>query len=150
METKVISLIKEINHNLTSSKRTDGTSYTHLKDGRPQWMRDAILAAHGGRLPNDQVYRMIDRIVSTLSECKNDGEIEESLISIEPDIYTSDLTEWLNDRNDNVYYLTQALEESDTKDGFQLLSYAQAIFIREIADGLIHALNEIVDKQEVS
>lgn len=44
---------------------------------------------------------------------------------LEADVYTSDLTEWLNERNEHVYYLTEALRDFDCKDGFEALTYAQ-------------------------
>lgn len=52
--------------------------------------------------------------------------------SIEADVYTSNLTEWLNSKNSRVYYLTEALEEIEFKDGFQLLAYAQSREIEEV------------------
>lgn len=57
---------------------------------------------------------------------------EELREAIEADIYTSDLTEWLNSKNSRVYYLTEALEELDVKNGFHLLSYAQFLEIEEV------------------
>ena len=47
------------------------------------------------------------------------------------DIYTSNLTAWLNHNNSNVYYLTEALEEQEIKDGFNLLQIAQYKAIEE-------------------
>lgn len=52
--------------------------------------------------------------------------------SIEADVYTSNLTEWLNSKNSRVYYLTEALEEIELKDGFKLLAYAQTREIEEV------------------
>lgn len=48
------------------------------------------------------------------------------------DVYTSDLTEWLHDRNGNVSYLTDALEEHGVKDGFKALQMAQYKAIEEL------------------
>jgi len=147
----VITLAKELQEYLTRSTREDDTTYVHLKDGYPQWMKDVIREAHGDRLPDDDVYERIEDIIDTLSDIDDDAsedEIQERIDGIEPDVYTSDLTEWLNARNDNVYYLTEALEEMEIKDGFQLLAYAQSIYIREIANTLISELQKLVDEQE--
>ena len=56
-------------------------------------------------------------------------------------IYTSDLTEWLNASNHNVYYLTQALGEYDLKDGFQVLTQAYCLAQYDIFESLISAIN---------
>lgn len=48
------------------------------------------------------------------------------------EVYTSNLTAWLNSNNNNVYYLTEVLEENEVKDGFQLLQLAQYKAIEEI------------------
>jgi len=47
-------------------------------------------------------------------------------------VYTSDLTTWLNDNNNNVNYLTEVTEEIGEKDGFKLLQLAQYKAIEEI------------------
>ena len=49
----------------------------------------------------------------------------------ETEIYTCNLTKWLNDNINNVYYLTESLEEFGEGDGFKLLSMAQYKAIEE-------------------
>lgn len=58
------------------------------------------------------------------------------------DVYTSNLTEWLNDNPNNVYYLTEAREETEETDGFKLLQIAQFKAIGELYN---NALSIIVD-----
>jgi len=48
------------------------------------------------------------------------------------DIYTSDLTEWLNESNGHVHYLTEALEDLQFKDGHHVLANAQRKCIRDV------------------
>ena len=117
-----------------------------MKDGSPDWMRDnVIFPAHDDKMPDDTTYRFIEMAVDAIADCENEDEIEERIFEIEPDIYTSDLTAWLNERNDHVYYLTEALEEMDIKDGFALLSAAQAIQIREVAFSVLGSLQGLCD-----
>lgn len=76
----------------------------------------------------DQFADILERYPNMLMD-----EIQDEIRdSIEADVYTSDLTEWLNSKNSRVYYLTQALEELDVKDGFQLLAYAQSREMEEV------------------
>ena len=60
----------------------------------------------------------------------------------EVDVYTSGLTEWLNNNNENVYYLTEVLEENEIKDGFKLLQIAQ---FKEIDEVFNSALNLMIE-----
>lgn len=57
-------------------------------------------------------------------ECKD--------IELEPDVYTSDLTAWLNEDENNVNYLTDAIKEFGITDGFQAISQAQAMWKYDI------------------
>ena len=67
----------------------------------------------------------------------------------EVDVYTCNLTKWLNDNNDNVYYLTEALEEFDEKDGVKVLTLAQYKAIEEHFNNLANILIEhLKDKFE--
>ena len=68
----------------------------------------------------------------------------DALSEIEPDCYTSDLTSWLNSNSRNVYYLTEALEEMEIRDGFQALSYAQSRYIDEIGYAIIDGIDELI------
>jgi len=71
--------------------------------------------------------------------------------ALEADDYTSDLTEWLNERNDNVYYLTEVLEDGIPEDGFTLLQDAQVKHKNEIYTIIFNMLEwylEVEDKDE--
>lgn len=119
-----------------------GKNITIYKDNAPQELIDAIHEAHGDRLPDDYIYQWFKDILSDLSdysiETQEDideamGEIIDSNISV----YTSDLTEWLNTNNNNVYYLSEVLDEYGSElDGFQLLSIAQSKAIQEVFDAI--------------
>ena len=68
---------------------------------------------------------------------ENRSEIVDSLV----DVYTSDLTEWLDSNNNNVYYLGEAQKELGIQeDGFKLLAMAQYMAIDEIFSEVIELL----------
>jgi len=97
-------------------------------------------------VPDDTTYKFIQEAIDAISECADNAtedNIRDRLNEIEPDCYTSDLTSWLNERADHVYYLTEALEESGTKDGFQALSIAQGIQIHEVGEAVLSALQAV-------
>ena len=55
----------------------------------------------------------------------DESDAHEIVADQEADVYTADLTAWLHASNDNVYMLTEVLNEYEPKDGFELLAMAQ-------------------------
>jgi len=91
----------------------------------------------------EQVWRCLNWLVDEAPE--SDVLIEDALLDTidrEVDIYTSNLTKWLNQSPSHVYYLTEALEENGIKDGFQLLALAQYRAIEEIWRGVLDLVSE--------
>ena len=136
-----------------TKQRDNGKSYICIEglagQDYPQWMQDVIFAGHLDTMPNDESYKAIRDIISSIADLAEDTEWEtaseviEALQdnnSIEADCYTSDLTEWLHSNNSYVYYLTQALDEYGCKDGFQALTMAQQIWLEEVAQAVADAL----------
>jgi len=136
-----------------TKQRDNGKSYICI-DGQagkdyPQWMQDVIFAGHLDRMPNDESYKAIRDIISSIAELdegtewKTASEVIEALRdnnSIEADCYTSDLTGWLHSNNGYVEYLTQAISEYGCTDGFQALTMAQQIWLEEVAQAVADAL----------
>lgn len=74
-----------------------------LKDGTPDWVLKLVHAAHGDMLPDDWRYSWIE---DALSAVESEGEDA----TLEPDIYTSNLTRWLHSRADRHAYCDEAVE----------------------------------------
>ncbi len=122
-------------------EREDETQFTCLKDEHPEWVQNMVHEAHGAKLPDDYCYSWIE---AALQNIVDNGMDEDSIferIDNEVDCYTSGLTEWLNSRNDRVFYLTEALEEVGMTDGFQALSMAQFKEISEVFGSVLQFLN---------
>lgn len=108
-------------------------------------------------LANDNFsYNLIDTLLIELDDLAHESEnLEEfkekidnqlyEIIDSNIDIYTKELTEWLNSDINNVYYISQALENHETKDGFQLLQLAQYEAISEIAHQLSQKIIEFLE-----
>lgn len=143
------SVAKEISDNIVWAKRDNGQDYCYLKKDF-EWQSAIMREAHLDRLPSDDVYDRIDTILDKLSDLDEEAtqdDCYEAIQEIEPDCYTSDLTKWLNSNNENVYYLGEALDIG-INDGFQLLAYAQQLYIQEIGNNLINAIQEYIDNLE--
>lgn len=102
-----------------------GEEFRRLKDDAPEWMTDVCRQAHdkGEILPDDWRYRFIEEAVDALASHDSPDTARDSL---EPDIYTSDLTGWLHSRNSRAWYLDEAAREyGQFRDGLQLLAAGQ-------------------------
>lgn len=150
---KMNKLINETLKYFSTVKRGDEI-ITILQDTAPKALRDSVHQAHGDRLPDDWIFDKYVEILERLAEYEltnvdsleeNRAEIVDGLV----DVYTSDLTAWLNKDNRNVYYLTEAQEEyGQQEDGFKLLAMAQYMAINEIYSEVVSYLRAQVDAEE--
>lgn len=140
-------LAKQLSDALVTDKRNNGEEFVHLADNSPQWMTDVIRAVHGDKLPDDTTYSFIERSANALAESDVTfaDHACEVITEIEPDSYTHDLTAWLHARADHTYWLTEVLEETDIKDGFQLLALAQQKHIQEVGYRLVQELEKLAE-----
>lgn len=151
METKqktIKSVAQEMYDNFELKEREDKSKYYVTKESI-QWQTDIIREAHLDRMPSDGIYDVIHTVICNLSDIDEDiteDDVRRIIYQMEADCYTSNLTKWLNSDNRNIYYLTQALEEYESKEGLQALSIAQQCFIQEIGmevlNGIIAHLEE--------
>lgn len=152
MEAKTIqSLAVELSAALDTRTRANGTEFTCLADGAPQWMTDVIRAIHDDKLPDDTTYGLIKRCADALAELDVDAsesDASDAIAELESDVYTNDLTAWLNARADHLYYLGQAMEDFSPTDGFALLSMAQKIQIDEVGCALVYQLSKLAEVSE--
>ena len=128
------------------TKQRNEETIVVFKSGASAELRDSVMKAHGDRLPDDWIFNTYHSILCALSEYtiekeddleENRGEIVDGLV----DVYTSNLTTWLNSHNSNVYYLEEAQKEfGPIEDGFKLLSTAQYMAIDEIYSEVIELL----------
>jgi len=127
---------------LVEQRRTDGSKYWSLKEGKHyEALQDIMFKCHLDRMPCDDIY---SRVVNLL-DCVvgydeyNDDTNFEVIDSCIP-AYTSDLTFWLNTDNRNIEYLTQALQWQGCDDGPDVLRTAMYLFYEEIAQALFAGL----------
>jgi len=144
---------KQLEQKLIIKTRDDGSNYICI-DGLagkdyPEWMQDVTMAGHLDTLPNDESYKAISSIISSIVELDDDitntDDILEELRDggyMEPSVYISDLTGWLHSNNSYVSYLDDAMQEYNPIDGYQLLAMAHGIWLDETAAAVVRALEE--------
>ena len=93
-------------------------------------------------LSMDSVYMFVYEVLAHISESQATSiqELEENILDIEPDVYTGELTDWLGENNNHVYYLSKALDEYGMTDGFQALGVAQQMAKQEVAQIVLQEL----------
>jgi len=150
----VHSLAQEIYDHIElrkSKNEEDDEKRWFLKEGSPEWMRSVILdAGYEADTTLDNSYEMAVRVLGQFADACDDDSSEddyrEAIYEIEPDVYTSDLTSWLNSSDTHVYYLNEVIKEyGGTLDGFQSLASAQSKQIEEFGDLILRDLLERVE-----
>lgn len=126
--------------------RDDNKPYTVIEYDNHDWLMDFVMACHGDFLPDDYRYQWIVDVAEYIV----DNSVEETdrlnipeLIDSLVDVYTFNLTAWLHSNNSRMYYLTEALENYDISDGFQLLQMAMAFEVEEVISSFISQANEL-------
>jgi hypothetical protein len=128
--------------------RTNGATFYKLKDGSPEWMTDAISAAHGDFMPDDWRYAAIRDVAGSMqySEEPEDGFEEcDGLV----DVYNSGLTAWLASSISRAEYVNEAVAEFEYPDDiFKALQYGQLAEYREIWGALYSFLSDMAEEEE--
>lgn len=116
------SVIGELAEAFVEDTRTDGSKFVRLRDGHPEWMRDAVREAHGGAGPNDWHYNAIRAMAEGLSERTFEAETWDGfdaavcdacheLADSQVDDYTSALLLWLAEAPGALDACDEAAEE---------------------------------------
>lgn len=146
-----ISELAQYYYNQFETKKRNEDTITVFKTNRSEELQDSVYKAHGDRLPNDWIFStycgilgsISDYTINTIDDIEdNRSEIVDGLV----DVYTSELTAWLNSHNENVYYIEEVQKEYGMQeDGFKLLAMAQYMAIDEIFSEVINLLTDNQD-----
>ncbi len=143
--TEVFALARLLSAALVQKTRDNGDTFYALADGSPEWMTDAIRAAHGDRLPDDTIYGVCKEVADALADADESQDPRDVLLDIEPDIYTSGLTAWLAAHIDHVADCDEYAEEYGegvSVDLVNLMQGGQLVQIRRVGGALIDVLEE--------
>jgi hypothetical protein len=133
-----------------TGKRNDGTPFVSLKDERPEWLHDAVHAAHGSDMPNDWIYSECAQACHAIDEesLTDDDSLFEHADS-RVDIYTRDLYQWAADMCLSDTFAGAESEAADVlgeeSDTVKRLSAIQCFAIQSIARIMLEAAQENAD-----
>ena len=123
-----------------------------LKDDAPDWLRDAVYAAHGGSLPDDRTYELCRDAMCWINE--NDGEPSEDDIHAEADnavpVYNSERAAWLAEDASRFEEIDSVAAEfgSESASTFDKIGMAMFAEIEGVYRTLFDAWSEYADSIE--
>jgi hypothetical protein len=141
-------------------ERANGDKFVCLVNAAPQWMLDAVQAAHGDAFPDDAKYTMIERVADSIAEFlseNTDADSEaldevrfEKIDNLIP-IYNRDRLDWLASSLTRADYCDMAQEEGLLSEGstmFDRIAAGIAAEYGEIWDAIAAALLEQADDED--
>lgn len=152
-EITIRTQAQEMFDQFTSSTRSGGETYYHLKDGAPEWMTDVIHAAHGSTLPDDTIYEFCrDCIAAIVDDTDDDADADDcrdAISEIQPEFRTYQLFMWAAQWSEYIDEVTSnygAYQIESSSDLVSLLQAAQMCQIEEVGGHLIEALETRADE----
>ena len=142
-------LAQQVLDQLEQRTRLGDTTYICLKVGAPEWMTRFMHDAHGDFLPDDHRYEFIEEALRAIVD---HGCIEDARESLEPNIYTGELTQWLASNIARHEYTDRVLEYGPPSSTANLLMAAQLEEKHETFDLVVEALHKrmgVTDGTEV-
>lgn len=136
---------------VSDKRHVTGDKFYKLADGSPEWMTDAVHAAHGDMMPDDWRYQFILKVASAIADL-DDGnpdddrdidDLRHEAVDGAVSVYTSDLTAWLASHVERVGYCDEAFSEGLASIGtgaIGLLQAGQYAEIDEVWGQLVAAL----------
>jgi hypothetical protein len=136
-----------------TATRPDGESFTRVKDGAPEWVREAVRAAHGSEfLPDDFRYAFASEAFDAIADAGEDADLDDvgAEFADNVEVYTSGLVDWVRSNLNRTGYVDQAAEDL----GGESLSFAsrlmlgQAVERREVFDAIRGAVERETEERE--
>lgn len=129
--------------------------YTALKEGSPDWMKDACRAAHdaGGdlMLPDDWRYEFIEDAADALAEHEGDEDRARDYLN-ESDhyCYTWQQTGWLHSHNARSGYVDEAVSSGlvDGSNTTQAIRVGMLLEQEEVLAALLRFLDNLTDERD--
>ena len=103
-----------------TATRDNGDKFHRLRDGSPEWMKEAIFAAHDGgeMLPNDWSYRLCSEMADGIAErleYDEDSDLSDAMAEIAEGAvpaYTHERLAWLSSHLHRLEMVDEAIAEA--------------------------------------
>jgi hypothetical protein len=136
-----------------TATRPDGESFTRVKDGAPEWVREAVRDAHGSEfLPDDFRYSFASEAFDAIAEAGEDADLDEVAdeFADNVEVYTSGLLDWVGSNLNRTGYVDQAAEDlgAESVSFASRLMLGQAVERREVFDATRAAVEAEAEERE--
>lgn len=136
--------------------REDGSAFYKLRDGSPEWMSDAVRAAHDAvdEMPDDDVYSECRDVASSLNECDDLREAEERAREYADEavsVYNAQRLAWVAAKPGIRGPLCEECADDmgmQTADIFQLAAWGWYEWARRIYSAIAEAVGEAADEAD--
>lgn len=125
-------------------KKRDKESFWTIKETAPEELMDLVRTAHGDFLPDDWRYEFIRDSLIAISEA---DDLED--IVAEPDVYTSELLDWLSSDIRRPGYVDTATSEFGTPEPFdttKAIALGQMYEKEEVLHLVLSELEELAEE----
>jgi hypothetical protein len=134
-------------------KRDSGEAFASLKDGRPEWLYEAVYEAHGGTLPDDWVFAECRAACDAIDDgyLVDEDSVHEHADG-RVDVYTRRLYQWSADMCLTDTYSEAEAEARDlceaSADTDKRIATIQYCAIRSIASRMLQASRDAEDDED--
>lgn len=90
--------------------RADGSPFYVLADGSPEWMTEAVIEAHAGKMPNDWTYKVCAYIASAAAGYDEPEDYDSEIAGGVVPSYTSEVIEWMASDSDRRALADEAIK----------------------------------------
>jgi hypothetical protein len=135
-------------------ERSNGDTFTCLKDGAPEWLTELIRDAHGEFLPDDWRYDCIRAALGWIHDVEpEDVEDSHEFADSYVDIYSVARLAWLASDLRRVTYVDNAVEEwgangGDAGDTVDRIGLGQYLEASEVYSSVVSSLQARLDEEE--
>jgi hypothetical protein len=122
-QTTAVTLARDLTAAFEGKTRDNGEAFRLLKDDAPQWMTDAVHAAHGDLLPDDWRYEAAEDCANSIGELDDEDdptEADSTEYADSVDVYSSDLAKWLGSHGARRGYVEEAAAEFGSPEPFDV------------------------------
>ncbi len=131
---------KEFHSYFEIAQRADNTSFIRLREGSPDWAVQIVRQAHGDMMPDDYRFEYAMIAAEMLWNYDDPDDVE-----LQPDVYTSDLLDWLRSRNDRTTYIDDAIRDYGKAEQFdQDMMIAQTLEREEVLGSVRGSLEDML------
>ena len=150
--TRFSAALSQLLSSFKRSSRSDGSHHWILAPSSPEWMSEAVMAAHDEELPNDSRYELIRDCLQALSD---DGvESLEDALNASPElsadiapIATGELLQWFSQMPRRLGDCDEALNQERVSElsSYELLSEGFRLAAEGVISSLADSLEDAAD-----